>query len=419
MKKFVILLVNVLLLISAVSFLACAQVELNFLEVYTNNSRTILLNNIIADFEKLHPDIKVNLISPPYEQAPQKAMLMLSTKQPLDIVETKNDTLSLYVKNNFLISLEDYLAAWPDSKTLTNGAWMQARTVENTAYTMPSTVYCTVVFYRTDIFKKYGIDHPPRTVTEMFEMAKQLTDPSNNQYGFAFRGKSSQIERIGDMALGFLDDDIDPNNEYLKTDGSLIFDDPRFIEALKLYVRFYHETAPKDSIGWGFSEQINAFTSGTTPIILQHPDFIAFMDKMIGREKYATAPFPLGPYGKTYVVYYSPALAITSHSEHKDEAWEFIKYLTSPEVNADFSKKNGTLPIHNVTYENDPYFSVGVYEAWKYMSDHPEEYIPVKAPLDSPKWAEWREITNIDCQSLELGKVSIEDIIAKWMKYWK
>jgi len=398
--------------------LVSAKVEINFLETYTNTERTKLLNEIIADFEKIHPEIKVNLISPPYEQAKQKAILMLSTKQPLDIVEVSADTIFMYANNKLILNLESYLESWEHSKTFVPTAWEVARTVDKTAYVVPESVYSSALFYRTDIFNKYEIDHPPQTITQMFEMAKNFTDPSKDQYGYAFRGKNGQQEAVCNLVLPFLDD-VDINNIYLKTDGSLVFNDPRFKEGLILYTRFFHETAPKDAINWAFSEQINAFSSGITPLILQEPDFIKPMDEMIGREKYMTAPLPLGPYGKAYVNYYFPSLGIASYSEHKDEAWEFIKYFLSPEVNAYYSKNNGTLPIHRVTYEEDDFFSTGVYQAWKYMMDHPDQWILSKTPLNSPKWTEWREVTNVDCQSLELGNVSLDDTIAKWIKFWE
>ena len=142
MKKFVILLVSISLLVSILSFSACAdQIQLNFIEAYTNPDRKILLKEIISDYEKLNPDIKINLISPPYEQATQKIVLMLNTKQPLDIVEVKADTIGMYVANNFIINLEDRLAEWKDSKTLLPSVWKVARTVDEKAYVVPSSVY--------------------------------------------------------------------------------------------------------------------------------------------------------------------------------------------------------------------------------------------------------------------------------------
>lgn len=66
------------------------------------------------------------------------------------------------------------------------------------------------------------------------------------------------------------------------------------------------------------------------------------------------APQPIGPSGKVYIRYGFAGYAIPSYSEHKEEAWEFIKYLSSPEVNSYFCKNYGPIPIHSITYETHP-----------------------------------------------------------------
>jgi multiple sugar transport system substrate-binding protein len=421
MKRLMIVLLSIFLLIGALSFSALAaapKVELNFIQQYTYVENTRLMKEIISDFEKLHPNIKINLISPPYEQATQKIVLMLSTKQPLDIVETRKGTVGLYAGNNWLFNLESYIAAWPDSKTLLPCVLPLARIVDNTAYVLPSSLALRTLYYRSDILKKLGVDSVPKTMQELFEVCKKITDPSKNQYGFNFRGKDQQVDSILVIVLSFLDD-LDTNNLYRKTDGKLIFDDPRFVEGLKFYVRLFRETSPKDSINWGFNEQINAFASGITPIILQDTDFAEPCDEIIGRDKYVNVPTPVGPSGKVCMNVAFPSLGITSYSKHKEEAWEFIKYFLSPDVNAYYNKKSKKLPIHSVIFEEDPYFSSGNFSAWTYMMKHPEVYIGGLAPLGSPKYAEWVKIANDDLQSLLLGDIPIEKLVNKWMEYWQ
>ncbi|MCX6262188.1 MAG: extracellular solute-binding protein, partial [Bacteroidia bacterium] len=125
MKKLLSVLVflSIFLLVSATSFSASEKVTLNFLEVHTSPSRTELLKEIISDFEEIHPDIQINLISPPYEQADQKATLMLNANEALDIIEVKDVSVKQFVNNKKLLNLESYLASWPDSKTLLPNAW--------------------------------------------------------------------------------------------------------------------------------------------------------------------------------------------------------------------------------------------------------------------------------------------------------
>ncbi len=421
MKKITIFLATALLLIINVFCIigfAADIVELNFVEAYTNPARKLILEEIISDFEEINPNIKVNLISPPYDEATQKIMLMMTSKQPLDIVETKADNIGMYVGNKFLTDLESYLPSWSDFDTMLPAALELSRLIDNTAYAIPSSVYSRTLYYRTDILKELGIDAIPETLQELFEVCKKITDPAKDQYGFTFRGRNQQMDMIHYMVLPFVDD-LEPMNLYKKTNGEIVWGDPRIKEGLELYARFFHETSPKDSINWGFNEQINAFGSGITPFILQDADFIGATDRNIGREKFMMGPMPVGPYGKSYTILYFPSLGIPAHSQHKEEAWEFIKYFLSPEVNAYFTKSSSLLPIHNVTFEKDPYFSEDIFQPWAYMMDHPEKYIVSEPPIDSPKYAEWFEIANDDLQAYLLGSMSVEDLTDKWVKYWQ
>jgi multiple sugar transport system substrate-binding protein len=80
MKKFLGL---ALLCAVAGVFAACSKdkvTTLNFLEVMTSPTRTEVLKGIIAEYEAAHPDIKINLISPPYEQADNRLTLSLTAK---------------------------------------------------------------------------------------------------------------------------------------------------------------------------------------------------------------------------------------------------------------------------------------------------------------------------------------------------
>lgn len=419
MKKiyFVMVLISIFLLVSMVSFSASKKITLNFLEVQTSPDRTELIKKIISDYEELHPNIQINLISPPYEQAEQKATMMLNSNQPLDIIEVKDLQLKQFVSSKKLLNLESYLESWSGAKTLLPFTLESARVIDNTAYYIPELFYLKGLFYRKDILEKLGVNDIPKTYTELFEVCKEITDPSNNQYGFAFRGKGWEYVH-SDYVINTFFDDIDVNNIYKKTNGELVFKDPRYVEGLKLYLRFYHETAPKDSINWGCTEMVNGFISGI-PFLVQDPDNIVVFNKMLGEDKYGSAPLPVGPSGKAYFGINVAGLSIPSYSEHIEEAWDFIAYFLSPEVNSYFLENYGALPIHSVTYETSPLYSSEAYKAWMYMMSHPETHVLVKYPMHSLKYVGWAKVHEVDMQSLLLGKITIEEVLNKWTEYWQ
>ena len=70
MKKIIVLCIAFALVLGAFSgVLADDKVTLTFAETMTSPERTLVLQNAIEAFEAAHPDISVELVSPPYESA--------------------------------------------------------------------------------------------------------------------------------------------------------------------------------------------------------------------------------------------------------------------------------------------------------------------------------------------------------------
>ena len=88
MKKIIVLCIAFALVLGAFSgVLADDKVTLTFAETMTSPERTLVLQNAIEAFEAAHPDISVELVSPPYESAETKVASMLAAGQEVDIVE--------------------------------------------------------------------------------------------------------------------------------------------------------------------------------------------------------------------------------------------------------------------------------------------------------------------------------------------
>ena len=394
------------------------KVELNFLEVLTSPERTAVIKGIIADYEKQNPNVTINLISPPYESADNKLTMMLNNKEKLDIIEVRDYTLRQFVNNKKLENLEKRLADWPEGKDLLPIALSSARTADNTAYIIPQFFYIKALFVRTDILAAKGVKEMPKTFDELASVCKKITDKKKGQFGFGWRGKSSEFKFSDLIQLSDVDG-IDPDNIYKTTGGAFSLADPKAVAALEKYQKLFKESVPADGINWGFNEQVNAFISGVTPFLIQDPDTVSLVDKQLGRDKYTVIPLPVGLSGKAVVDYGFGSLGIPSYSKHKDAAWDFIKYISSAKQNAEFCKQYGPLPVHASTYADDPFFSKGVYQAWRTEMSDQDHYLFVKYPLGSEKWPAWPQTHEQAMQSMLLGKMSPAEATAKFEEYWK
>jgi multiple sugar transport system substrate-binding protein len=418
MKK---ILLPVMVCISLSGLMSCSRTpkktELTFMETMTSPERTAVFKQVISDFEKQNPDITVNLISPPYEQADNKLTLMLNNEQPLDIIEVRDYTEKQFVNNKKLLNLEEKIAGWDQKDDLIPATLECARSIDSIAYLIPQFFYVKGLFVRTDILTKLGITAYPKTVDELVDDCIKITDKKNNQYGYDFRGKSNEF-KISDILMFSDVQNMDPANVYKTLDGTYSFTSPAVVNALKRYVRLFNEAVPSDGINWGFNEQINSFVSGITPFLVQDPDTVGLVDTQLGRDKYTVVPLPVGKSGKSMIEYGFSGLGIPAYSKNKDAAWKFISYILSAKVNSFVCQKYGPLPIHKSTFESDPFFSTGVYQAWSTMMNNPDTYVRIKYPIDSEKWPAWGQIHEQYMQSVLLGKMSPEAASEKYEDYW-
>ena len=421
MKK---MLASIAFCVALCTFISCAKKEqkttLNFLETMTAPDRTVIIKQIIADFEQAHPNVTINLISPPYDQAQNRLSLMLTNEDPLDIIEVRDYDVRQYVNNRKLTNLEDMIAKWDEGKDLLPITMACARTADNTAYIIPQFLYVKALFVRTDILAANGITEAdyPKTNEELYALCRKVTNSAKNQYGFDFRGKANEF-KIADLLMLSDVNDLDPNNVYKTLDGKFSLSNQAALDAARAYIAMFKDTVPADGINWAFNEQVNSFVSGITPFLIQDPDTVGLLDTQLGRDKYTVIPLTVGKSGKAPIDYGFASLSIPSYSKNKELAWEFISYMSSAKVNAELCKKYGPLPIHAGTYKDDPYFSTGVYKAWDVQFASPDKYVLVKFPLDSEKWPGWSQAHEQYMQSALLGNITTEDFIAKCAAYWK
>ena len=413
----------VVILVVAVSVLvvpgckADAKVKLTMVETITSPERTKLIRGFLDQFEQAHPDIEIELVSPPYESSDQKLSLMLNTNQPIDVYEVRDFFITRYVNNKKLLDLSEYIKNWDEYDEMLPLTKKVIHIVDDTPYFIPYGYFIRGLFYRKDILEEKGIE-VPKTMAELVEASKKLTDPEKGMYGFAFRAGTSEVKFTDTFMMSYLDN-IDPEVGYMTTDGKPYFNQPKAIEAMKDWITLYKEGSPKDSLNWGWNEQVSGFVSGMTPLLWQDPDTVALcIQRLGGTDKFAVAPMPVGPSGKVYLDYGNAGWGIASYSEHKDEAWELIKFLSSKEINMEFSKINSTLPI-STSAMADPYFSTGVYTGWKEMFENPDKYVFIMLPFDKKEYAPFTQQHQVDFQNVLLGKMSPEDAAKKWADVWQ
>lgn len=398
---------------------ASATVTLNMVESLTNPTRTDLLEGLIADFEEQHPNVEVNLVSPPTEQADQKMQQMLMSGSGVDVLEVRDITVGPWSTNGWLHDMKADLADWDGWQAMTENAVEAADDGAGRTFYVPYGFYGLSLFYRTDLIAQAGFSAPPASWDELLQQASAIHDPAQRRYGYAFRGGNNANSNVTAAISAYVAEEIDPANGFRLRDGSSIFAAPAAKEAAETYFELFRTASAESSVSWGYPEMVEAFSNGSTAFLLQDPEVIATVreSQAISQDQWTTAPLPTGPSGKTVQPLASAGWGVAAASAHKAEALELVKFLAGGDAAASFAKGNSLVPTLTSAGE-DEFYRTGPWASYVTMTEHPETYLNVTQPRGVAWWTEWEQKADTDVQKVLLGTMTPTELLAEWDAFW-
>lgn len=180
MKKFVLILICLILISTG-----CRQKQDDNLVFATWGSKTEvqILKELLSDFEKENPDIKVEFLHIPQNYF-QKLHLMFASNLAPDVIFINNLNIPVYEK--YLLDLNDIVKNKEDYYPQV----LDTMTYEDRLLAIPRDVSTLVVFYNKDLFDKNNLSYPNEdwNMTEFLDTAKKLTN--NGIYGISFEENS-------------------------------------------------------------------------------------------------------------------------------------------------------------------------------------------------------------------------------------
>ncbi|MEV4776241.1 ABC transporter substrate-binding protein [Microbacterium sp. LWH12-1.2] len=396
---------------------ADGTVTLQMVESLTNPARTDLIRGLLDTFEEENPKIKVSLISPPTEQADQKIQQMLQSGKGVDVLEVRDITVGPFANNGWLYDMNKDLSDWDGWDALTDNAKAVAEG-DGKSYFVPYGFYGLSLFYRTDLIKEAGFDEPPHSWEELLEQASAIQDPANNIYGYAFRGGPNANSNVVAAIEAYVIDDLDVDDAFLLEDGSTIFAAPEAKDALADYFALFEKASPPSAVSWGYPEMVAGFTNGTTAFLLQDPEVIATVqDSSLTEDQWNTAPLLVGPTGKAAQPLAVAGWGVAEGSTQKEAAVKLVEFLSSAEPATEFAQANSLVPIIADAAEDD-FYSSGPWTSYVTMTEDPETYVNVQQPRGVSWWTEWIQKADQEVQSVLLGNMTHEELLASWDTFW-
>jgi multiple sugar transport system substrate-binding protein len=147
-------------------------------------------DGIVTAFEKVHPDIKVNVTSIAWTNFDQEVQTMIQNKQYPDI--TEGDYFSNYAQDGLLYPASDVLSA-PGNLL---PAFKQQGTYNGVQYGMPFTTSSRTLFYNKKVFAQAGITSAPKTWANVEADAAKITKHGEIGFGLPLGAEEAQAESL-------------------------------------------------------------------------------------------------------------------------------------------------------------------------------------------------------------------------------
>lgn len=393
------------------------NITLQMVESLTNPERTAVIRGLLDDFEKDHPTVKVNLISPPTEQADQKIQQMLQSGKGIDVLEVRDITVGPFANNGWLHDLAPALEGWAGWDALTENAKTSTE-ANGKRWFLPYGFYGLSLFYRTDLLEAAGFDAPPHSWSELVAQAEKIQDPSKNQFGYAFRGGTNGYLNLIAALEAYAIDDLDVDDAFRMKDGSTLFAAPEAQQAADDYFALFKKGSPPSAVSWGYPEMVAGFTNGSTAFLLQDPEVIATVQSSsLTDEQWTTAPLLVGPSGKAAMPLAVAGWGVAESSAHRDAAVSLVEYLASSGPATTFAKENSLVPIITEAAK-DPFYASGPWESYMKMTQAPDTYVNVHQPREVSWWSEFAQKADQELQNVLLDKMTSAELLRSWDEFW-
>ncbi|WP_034384915.1 ABC transporter substrate-binding protein [Deinococcus sp. YIM 77859] len=210
-------------------------------------------------------------------------------------------------------------------------AIVQNNTVNGKLVGMPFFTDAGVLYYRTDLLKKYGYAGPPKTWNELATMAQKIQagERKNNPkfVGFVFQGKNYEgltcdaLEWINSFGGGTIVDSA----------GKITVNNEKAVAALRTIQGLVGTVAPSAVTTYGEEEARNVWQAGNAAFMRNWPYAYALAQEANSpiRGKVGVAALPAGPGGKPAATLGGWQLAVNAYSKYPKEAASLVQYLTS------------------------------------------------------------------------------------------
>lgn len=329
------------------------------------NDQYFWMKDKIAEFQKMHPGVKIELVQTPWAEMGDKLNIAIAGRSWPDVapIDISGGTVKLaHIKQGVVESLDSYFTK-TELADFYPGA-LEAYTFSGHLYGVPSSMTVHALLLNLDIFKERGVQPPVNgkwTWDEFVEKMKKLTFDRNGDGKMDVYGFSTYVLKGYYEAWPFfMMDGARPIN----ADGSFGFDDPKAISAIQKLadLKFKYKVTPLEMGSANVGGTFQAFGNPAQRTVAVEPWASWAIASLQTNPKYKTnfmvAEYPTATKGGKGVTIGGSGGFVVFKQPSKDKldmVVEFVKYITKAQEQYTMAMYYGTFPARKSAAALDPF----------------------------------------------------------------
>ncbi|WP_353893792.1 extracellular solute-binding protein [Proteinivorax hydrogeniformans] len=309
------------------------EITLEIWETYGEEERKVFLE-IVDKFEKKHPNITIEAKNIKRGQKWGELQKGLATGDLPDIAKVDMEYVPTLAEARAIINL-NYLGIDEEGDKYLKSAFESNR-YQGRIYGVPKRVDTSVLIYNKSLFDKADLSYPLSSwdYEDFIEASLALTD--SDVYGFAM---SSRLEGVLPILLSHGASLTDEKSK------EFTLNTEKAIEGLSLITSLHKEHATMEG-AW-----LSDVTSSREGFIQQQYAMIIDCTDSLSRYEdedldFGVSTIPAGTSGAISSIK-GNSMVILEDSSYPHEAYKFIKFLTSEEIQVFWAEKLGQIPVNS------------------------------------------------------------------------
>lgn len=240
------------------------KVQITMWTMLTTNACMTIVQNQINEFTKENPNITVKLEPMTFDNVYARLMTGVQSKTLPNVLDCIEGHVAFLQSKDSLLPVDDLITDLGGKSEFIE-KYLQWASKNGKTYGLPDWSLHQEVWYRKDLYKKYGLSIPT-TWAELEQNAKKLNIDTNNDgkidiYGMAIPlGRNMVAQQTYSQFLYSAGVNIiDP------TTGKYAFGDNKemAVKAMDELVKIYKESSPPGSIDWSWPDFRTAMVKGS------------------------------------------------------------------------------------------------------------------------------------------------------------